>query len=348
MELSLSVLNIIHIAKLKLHIIMQVSQSFDACGFSSYLAKPQTFSLDLSNATLLEAIDAMCKVKDVLSPSTTKHHSCLKYQLNAIEKAFNCTLMPNQVTDVFWNYFVSFMLNESHLAVSTIKTCCAQLRSVLNWASRHNCPISPSYDFIQLPKYNHEQIALTPDEVSHIYHFDLLSINKRSQYIRNLERVRDHFVLSCSLGQRFSDMIRIDKSCFDRNIFSIMQQKTGAKCRVDIDKMSMDANTTYAILEKYGYQAPIQGDISNFNKYLKELLQHIGCEFLDDVKRETKVNGVIDTKFFSKYKLISSHTCRRTFATVNVLRGYREAEIRRATGHKTSDAFSKYLWYFDD
>ena len=110
----------------------------------------------------------------------------------------------------------------------------------------------------------------------------------------------------------------------------------------------MDANTTYKILEKYGYKAPIQGDISAYDRYVKELLQYIGGEFNENVKRETKVNGVIETKFFPKYKLVSSHTCRRTFATINVLRGFHEAEIRRATGHKTSEAFSKYLWYFDD
>lgn len=54
--------------------------------------------------------------------------------------------------------------------------------------------------------------------------------------------------VSCNLGQRFSDMIRIDKSCFDRNIFTIFQQKTGNKARVDIDKMSIDKKTTYYIL----------------------------------------------------------------------------------------------------
>lgn len=327
---------------------MNAVSAFDASGFMSYLAKPQSLILDLSNATLMEVIEEMCKVKDVLSPSTTKHHSCLKNQLRGIEREFGCTLMPNQVTDIFWNYFVSYMVTKNHLAVSTAKTCCAQLRSALSWASRHNCQISPSYDFVQLPKYNHEQIALTPDEISHIYHFDLSTIKRRSQYIRNLERVRDHFVLSCSLGQRFSDMVRIDKSCFDRNIFSIMQQKTGAKCKVDIDKMSMDANTTYRILEKYNYCAPVRGDISNYDKYLKDLLYYVGDEFLENIKRETKVNGVIETKFYPKYKLTSSHTARRSFATVNVLRGYPEAEVRRATGHKTSDAFAKYLWYFDD
>lgn len=328
--------------------MMQALPQFDACGFSAYLATPQTFQLDLSKASLLEVIDAMCRVKDVLSPHTTKNHSCLKNQIRQLEIQFGCQLMPSQVTDIFWNYFVSYMVSANKLAVSTAKTCCAQLRSVLSWASRHNCPISPSYDFVKLPKYNQEQVALTPDEVSHIYHFDLSTIAKRPQYIRNMERVRDHFVLSCSLGQRFSDMVRIDKTCFDRNIFSIMQQKTGNKCRVDIDKMSMDSNTTYKILEKYGYEAPIKGDISAYDRYVKMLLQHIGGEFFEIIKRETKVNGIVDTQFYPKYKMISSHTCRRTFATVNVLRGYHEDEIRRATGHKSGDAFAKYLWYYDD
>lgn len=328
---------------------MQALSNYDACGFSSFLSTPQVFTLDLSNATLLEVIEEFISVKNILSPKFGKHYSCLKNQIKGIETAFQCVIMPNQVTDVFWNHFVAYMLNVGKLAISTIKTNCAQLKSALSWASRHNCPVAPSYDFVSLPKYNHEQIALTPDEVSHIYHFNLNTICRRKQYIRNMERVKDQFVLGCSLGQRFSDMIRIDKSCFDRNIFTIMQQKTGAKCRVDIDRMSMDATTTYKILEKYDYHCPLDGkDISAFDRYIKQLLQYIGGEFLEQVKRETKVNGVIETKFFPKYKLVSSHTCRRTFATVNVLRGFPEAEIRRATGHKTGDAFAKYLWYFDE
>lgn len=326
---------------------MQAVSAFDACGFSAYLAKPQTFQLDLSDATLMQVIEEMCRVKDLLSPNTTKHHSCLRTQLRGIEAAFGCTLMPDQVTDIFWNYFVSYMVNVSKLAVSSAKTCCAQLRSALSWASRHKCPIAPSFDFVRLPKYCHEQIALTPDEVSHIYHFDINSIPRRPQYLRNLERVRDHFVLSCSLGQRFSDMIRIDKSCFDRNIFTILQQKTGSKCRVDIDKMSMDAKTVYRILEKYNYEAPYKGKASNFDKYLKELLSYIGGEFLAEVKRETRVNGAVETKRYPKYQLCGSHTCRRTFATVNVLRGYPEAEIRRGTGHRDTMVFNKYICYYE-
>lgn len=325
---------------------MQAINSYDACGFGAFLSQPQAFTLDLSNASILEVIDELIRFKQLVSPRYGKNFTSLKRQINLIQQSFNCILMPNQVTDVFWNHFISFQLNVSKLSLSTIKTNCNQLRTCLNFACKHNCQVHPTFEYVSIPSYAHEQIALTPDEVSHIYHFNVKAIDRRPQYQRNMERVRDMFVLSCSLGQRYSDMIRIDKTCFDRNVFSIMQQKTGHKCRVDIDKMSMDSTTTYKLLEKYNYTAPIQGDLTAHNRYIKQLLQYIGDEFNEVVRRETKVNGVIDVEYVPKWKLVCSHTCRRTFATVNILRGYSESDVRRGTGH-SSGAFDKYLCYFD-
>lgn len=79
-------------------------------------------------------------------------------------------------------------------------------------------------------------------------------------------------------------------------IFTIFQQKTGNKARVDIDKMSIDKKTTYYILEKYNYNAPIKGDISNYDKYLKQLLKYIG--FNEIIKKECKINGYVQTKYY--------------------------------------------------
>lgn len=327
---------------------MQALPSYNAGDFAAFLQTPQTFNLDLSKASVMEVIEELIKMKTVVNPKAFKQYSSLKTQIRGIESAFGITLMPIQITDIFWNHFISYMINVSKLAVSSVKTICAQLRSTLSWASRHQCKVSPSFDFVNLPSYCHQQVALTPDEVSHIYHFDINTIDRRPQYKRNMERVKDMFVLSCNLGQRFSDMVRMDKSCFDRNIFTILQQKTGNHARVDIERMSMDRNTTYEILEKYKYKAPITGDISAHDRYIKQLLQYIGRGFLMPVKQEQRVNGVIETKFVPKYRLVSSHTCRRTFATVNILRGLPEAEVRRATGHKSSSAFEKYLCYYEE
>ena len=118
------------------------------------------------------------------------------------------------------------------------------------------------------------------------------------------------------------------------------------RAKVCLDRMCIDLKTVYTILEKYNYEAPYKGDISNLNKGLKELLRIIG--FSEEIKRETRINGHIQTEFIPKWKMISSHTARRTFATINIMRGHNANEIRRATGHKTDTAFDKYIWYYDE
>lgn len=316
--------------------------------FNNYLSRPFSgFVIDLSDETLMGCIDKLIEVKVKMSPLYGKHYSCLKNNLKSIERDFGCQLMPYHVTDIFWCNFIPYLTNRG-ISLSSVKTLCSQLKTVVQWAGRHRAKISDTYDMVKIPPYCHEQIALTPDEVSHIYHFDVDSIDRRKSYIKHLDRVRDMFVLSCNLGQRFSDMIRLDKSCFDRNIFTILQQKTGTSVRVDIERMSLDRNTTYTILEKYGYNSPLTTDISCYDKYLKQLLQYIGKEFECQIKRETKVNGAVKVDYYPKWKLIGSHTARRIFITNNVIRRYNSLEIMRASGHKSYSSFEKYLCYFND
>lgn len=156
------------------------------------------------------------------------------------------------------------------------------------------------------------------------------------------------FVLGCNLGQRYSDLVRISPENFKNGQFSIVQQKTGNKCFVPINSLSIDSKVTFAILEKYNYYAPYTGDINNYNTYLHELLRHIGENFLEEVFIDNKINGVItrETKF--RYQLISSHSARRSFATINTLRNIPRSKILRATGHSSEKAFNRYICYDED
>lgn len=322
--------------------------NYNSNDFGAFMHQPQTFVLDLSSASVTELIDEIIKVRAINNPNVEKQYFSLRKHFYKLEDNFGITVMPNQITDIFWTHFIAFLINESHLALSSIRTICAQLKAVLAWASRYNCQVAPSFDRYNVPKYRKQQISLTPDEVSHIYHYDVSGINRRPQFIRTMTKVRDTFVLGCSLGQRYSDLKRINADCFERNIFSIVQQKTGNKARVDIDKMAADKSTVYKLLEKYNYQCPLAIDTTDFDKYLKQLIQYIGGEFLEDVKYERKVNGFVETIKTEKWRMISSHTCRRTFATINILRGIPEAEIRRGTGHSSGTSFERYICYNDD
>lgn len=312
-------------------------------GFSAIVGQRRKFDVDLSQSSLIEVLEAYSSFKQKTHPNFD-NRSVIS-NLKTVEVMTGAVLMPDDVTDDFYAVFSSWLTTRG-VKYSTQENYTASIRAALNWGIRHRCPVSASFDQIDIPKYEPFSIALTPDEVSHIAHFDLSTAPVRPQLRRTLERVRDHFVLSCQLGQRFSDMVRVTPANFCRNVFTCVQQKTGQKCVLDIDRFAMHPALTYRLLEKYG-GAPYTGDITNFDKYLKRLLQLIGEEFLEEFKVEHKVAGKIQTTLKKKYELVASHTARRTFATFNSYRQIPIAELMRATGHKSMSCFARYIKFGD-
>ena len=312
--------------------------------FRTYLEKSlrDPFTINLRDRTLMETVRAAVKAKSRLHPNYGSSIAGLVYNLELLEKDYRVTLMPAQVTDVFWGYFISFCQDRG-LRASTINTMCQQLRSILNWAVKYNAPVSPTYADFSVPKARNQEVALTADEVSRIAYFDIdrFYADKRKDFRDTMRRVRDHFVLSCNLFQRYSDMVRISPECFERNIFRITQQKTGNVAVVNIDKYAIDAKTTYRILEEYGYEAPYKSEISNYNHKLHLLMKDVG---LDDLVRiEERRNGRMVVENVPKWKLISSHTARRTAITVNVLRGHNIHGVKKCSGHSDLRIFDNYI-----
>lgn len=326
------------------NIPLQVHSGNKSADFKHYLEHSlnSPFILDLKGYDLMDVIQACITMKSRLKPKYGQNLSCLVYNLNALEEEYQVRLKPAQITDIFWSYFVSFCQDRG-LKASTITTVCNQLRSVLNWAVKYNADISPTYCDVIIPKIRNQKIALTADEVSRIAYFDIQRFyaDRRKDLRETLERVRDMFVLSCNLFQRHSDMIRIDKSCFDRNIFRIIQQKTGNIAIVNIDKYAIDAKTTYRILEKYNYEAPYKGNISNYNDFIHMLMRDI--RFDEPIRIEEKINGEMVITTLPKWKLITSHTARRTAITVNVLRGNNIHDLKKCSGHTDLRIFDNYI-----
>lgn len=312
--------------------------------FRAYLERQlrDPFTINLKDCNLLEVIRACIKSKSKLRPGYGSRMGMLVFNLGLLQKEYNVTLFPVQVTDVFWSYFVAFLQNRG-LRSSSIATLCAQLRAVLNWAVKYNATVSPTYSDILVPKAQNFEIALTADEVSRITYFDIdrFYANRRSDFRETMHHIRDHFVLSCMLFQRYSDMVRIEPSCFERNIFRIVQQKTGTRAVVDIDKYAIEPKTAYKILEKYGYYAPYKGGIGNYNYYLHQLMRDIG--FNEQVRIEERVAGKLVIKNVPKWKLIASHVARRTAISVNVLRGQNIHGIKKCSGHSDLRVLESYV-----
>ena len=321
-----------------------------AIDFGTYLRSDakHVYSLNLANKSLLECIDERVKQKERLHPSFGKNMSCLKANIRELENEYGCKIMPEHITQIFWEGFHDRLINQKQMSFATVETVSSQLRTTLEWAARYKAELSPDYADFDIPKGHSFLISLTSDDVSRIAHFDINTIHRNAQYLRTLERVRDQFVLQCNLGQRYSDISRLQPMHFNGNTFSIVQQKTGNKCFVPINTLSIDSRITFAILEKYGYHAPYTGDINNYNSYLHQLLHHIGEDFLEEVHIDNKINGQIPRETKLRYQLISSHSARRSFATINTLRNIPRNKILRATGHSSEKAFVRYICYDEE
>lgn len=325
-------------------VALKPQPTLDSDSFKSYLNKSlyDPFVIDLKGCTLMQIVQTCIKSKSKMHKGYKEALGSLVYNLQLIEQQYGLTIMPMQVTDIFWEYFIAFCQSRG-LKASTINTLCNQLRAVLNWAVKHNATVSSTYTDFKVPRVHNQEIALTADEVSRIAYFDIdrFYANRRKDYRETMHRVRDMFILSCGLGQRHSDVVRINPSCFDRNIFRITQQKTGNLAVVDIDKFAVDPKTIYHILEKYNYTAPYQATIGNYNHALHVLMKDIG--FTENIRTEEREGGRMVAKNVPKWKLITSHTARRTFATVNVLRGYNIHAIKKATGHSDLRSLDHYV-----
>ena len=115
---------------------------------------------------------------------------------------------------------------------------------------------------------------------------------------------------------------------------NIRQQKTGAKVAIPCN------SALKAILEKYNYQVPHLAD-QVINRYIMEISEKAGLTELVEI--ETTKGGTPKKEKNEKYKLVHSHTARRTGATLMYLAGVDLYDIMKVTGHDSPKMLKKYI-----
>lgn len=328
---------------------MTTASTHLAQDFVDFLQAPSrtsVFEIDLRDATLRQVAEKMIEVKEKIHYNYRKRYSGLLAHLSAIEMMSHTVIKPEQVTDVFWTMFQNYLENGKGLKASTINALCDQLRNILKWGSLHNAPVSKTYEMFERKDVDIVKAVLSPSEIARIYYFDPGKLKgRRKEHIENLKRIRDMLVLSCCLGQRYSDMVRITPDCFVDGIFRIKQKKTQNIAVVDIKRFAFDPKIANKILRKYNYHAPYTGHIANYNKLVKELLCLIGVD--EPIRVETKIGGKMVVTTMKTWEKVASHIGRRSFATIATQRNLPRYEIMRATGHTEEKSFIRYIVFTD-
>lgn len=201
------------------------------------------------------------------------------------------------------------------------------IKTFMNWALKKK--YHTNYEFKDFKKISSEtdEIALSIKELEDLYNHDF------SQKPR-LERVRDVFVFGCSTGLRYSDYSRINKTNIRNGQIFINTKKLKSNLGIPLNKYSK------SILEKYEYNLPVISP-QKFREYIKDACKDVG---MDDMVVKTSFigNKRIETPM-ERYKMVSTHTARRTFITISLEKGMRPDIVMSITGHKNYSSFKKYI-----
>ncbi|WP_321519507.1 phage integrase SAM-like domain-containing protein [uncultured Bacteroides sp.] len=263
-------------------------------------------------------------------PNTLKGYKQTKRELDAFAKLKGKRIFFNDVDLDFYMDFVEFLTDKTY-APNTIGTRIKDLKMFMNESYERG--LHTNLDFkkkrFSKPREDTFSIYLTLEELDMIYKKDF-SNNKK------LEKVRDLFLIGCYTGLRFSDLSRLtsDNIGEDRTI-TMKTIKTGANVVIPVHSVVLQ------ILSKYNNELPKVPSNQKFNEYIKDVAE------ASEIKEEiliSKTKGSLNYEEpMPKYKLVTSHTARRSFATNAYLSGVPSISIMKITGHKTEAAFMRYI-----
>lgn len=232
-----------------------------------------------------------------------------------------------------WNDFTKLNLINlvdylsGKVSKSSVKTYCAMIKSVLNkYNEEYKIPCKQYNDILSIRGIKCTNTWLTESELYKIINY------KPVTDIEN--NVKKMFIIGAFSGCRHSDLKRIDESNIMNNSLCYVSQKSKTQAIVPLKPLIKEY--IYSITTSVKLESKEYSDVT-FNKTIREICQ------------KSKINSKI--KLFKagqeisgeKWKFVSSHTARRSFATNLYLIGADLYSISRMMGHSSIEMTERYI-----
>lgn len=254
-------------------------------------------------------------------------YRCIARHLKEYEGARGVTVMSNTFTSDVAEDFV-FFLKDKGLMLSTIAGYYSKLCYMFRKMSKQGFDVDYSFEDYTVPGEDTVSVYISMPEIERIAG---LNIRKKERDI-----IRDRLVCNCLVGLRIGDFNSLSQTNITGNIISIKTQKTGEPVLIPIHPI------VKRIVEKYGGNfPPYSRSVQNYNAVIKRICRDAGLT--DKVRWERTIGHKVVRKTLPKYKLVTAHTARKSFATNAYLAGIPTARIMLVTGHKTEEAFFRYI-----
>ncbi|HZK22078.1 MAG TPA: phage integrase SAM-like domain-containing protein [Oscillospiraceae bacterium] len=273
--------------------------------------------------------------KHEITKGTLRKWNVVRNKLENFEKNQQRKFKIKDVNKTFLDAFINWS-KEMQYSNSVINSNFKDIRAVCNEAQLYNIEISNDLHLLKTNLRNETafKIYLTEQELQQIS--DLKDL---PDYLDN---ARDWLIISCYTGQRVSDFKRFTPD---------MTRKQGNGLFIDIKQLKTGKDVTIPllpqvekILNKRNGEYPRTISDQRYNEYIKEVCKLANINEMTK-GRITKVTDVGTRKVkgkYEKWRLITSHVGRRSFAT-NYYGKLPTSFIKDITGHGTEAMLLKYI-----
>lgn len=165
---------------------------------------------------------------------------------------------------------------------------------------------------------------------------------RQTQTSDRLKAAKDWLLISCYTGQRISDFMNFSTAMIEKvkekDCLFFTQQKTNKDILLPIHP------EVHSIIKKNKFRFPKKLPIHTYNLHIKEIVRLAGI--YTSIVSNKREGHRAPTQVIPKWKAISSHIGRRSFAS-NFYGKIPTPLLMEATGHSTEQMFQKYIKAFD-
>ncbi len=228
--------------------------------------------------------------------------------------------------DSSYHYRLVQKMNAAHFALNYRWRTVQQLRTVLNEGLKLKYHGNVDFKSWKNPKETPEAVYLTQKEVDRLWNLDLKD--------PALCKARDLFVLGVYTSARFSDYSRLSLDMIQDGIIHFRQRKTAGKVLIPASPRVV------RILQRNGGKAP-KMSLQTFNERIKRVCREAGICDVIEISRSVGEKRILERK--PKFEMVSSHTARRTGATLLYQSGIPASQCMMLTGHRKESTFYRYI-----
>lgn len=269
--------------------------------------------------------------------STIKKQKTIILKIQDFLKSLNRRLKVSDWDVSVSNDFEQF-LDSQGLAKGTIGRYIKYPKTIINHAKTLNIEVNKNIDQIKGYTTETPTIYITEEELQQIANVKFLK--------QDLENAKDWLIIGFYTGQRSGDGLQMnDKQLLniDGDLFiTLSQQKTSHPILIPVH------DEVKKVLDKRNGKFPpvfsdnIESAKTIFNNHLRTITKQAKINRLEWGKKWNAETKRFDYGHYPLHEIISSHVCRRSFATHNYAK-MPTPIIMAVTGHKTEKEFLNYI-----